>query len=258
MSMTAGFALKGYKPIIFYQSTFMQRAFDQLMHDVCFMALPILILTVRTGFSGYDSPTHHGIYDFSYLRGLPNLRILYPKDRFELERMVRDNLRCLRGGPTIIGMPYGPVDEFDKQVLVESPESFAQAQVVSSGTDMLLITVGHKYGVAREVVQRLKNEGIDCGLINLRYIKPLPEDQPTGCSLTCVPKVVSLEESVMDGGVGSALAGVILDRNLKCELLRLGIPCTFVEPGSNQELCKAYGLDVEGALSKIRARWIET
>ena len=253
MTTTVGLALEGYKPVIFYQSTFMQRALDQLMHDVCFMNLPTLILAARSGFSGYDNPTHHGIYDFAYLRGLPNLRMMYPKDRFELARMVRDNLRDL-SGPTWIGMPYGPVDEFDEQVLAESPESFAQAEVVSMGTDLLLITVGHKYGAALGAVQRLRDEGIDCGLVNLRYLKPLPEDQ-LAALMAQVPRLVSLEEGVLDGGVGSALAALILDRNLGCELLRIGIPCQFVEPGSNEELCRVYGLDAEGVLSRIGARW---
>jgi 1-deoxy-D-xylulose-5-phosphate synthase len=132
MTMTLGFGLEGFLPIIFYQSTFMQRAFDQLIHDVCFMNFPVLILTVRTGFAGYDNPTHHGIYDFAYLRGLPNLRILYPKDCFELERMVRDNLRSL-STPTIIGMPYGTADAFDESALTEPLSSFTRAQVVYDG-----------------------------------------------------------------------------------------------------------------------------
>jgi len=112
MTMTVGFALEGCKPVVAFQSTFMQRAFDQLVHDVCFGALPTLILSVRSGFAGYDSPTHHGLYDFASWRGLPNLRVMYPKDRYEVERMVRDALRDLQG-PTIIAMPYGPVDDWD-------------------------------------------------------------------------------------------------------------------------------------------------
>jgi 1-deoxy-D-xylulose-5-phosphate synthase len=253
MTMTVGFALEGFKPVIFYQSTFMQRAFDQLLHDVCFMNLPTMILAVRSGFSGYDNPTHHGIYDFSYLFGLPNLRMTYPKDRFELQRMIRDNLNNLQG-PTWIGMPYGPVDEFDEQVLEESDQSFTQSQVVFKGTDMILITVGHKFGTAYQAVQQLRDEGIDCGLVNLRYLKPLLSDHLADM-IAQVPRVVSLEEAVLDGGVGSAIAAVILDRNLKCELLRLGIPCKFVEPGSNEELCRIYKLDAEGVLSRIRSHW---
>jgi 1-deoxy-D-xylulose-5-phosphate synthase len=253
MTMTVGFGVEGFQPVIFYQSTFMQRAFDQLLHDVCFMNLPTLILSVRSGFSGYDNPTHHGIYDFAYMRGLPNLRMLYPKDRFELERMLRYCLNDLKG-PTWIGMPYGPVDECDEQVLAESDQSLARSQVVFTGTDMLLITVGNKYNTALRAVQQLRDEGVDCGLVNLRHLKPLPSDQLSEI-MAQVPRVVTLEEAILDGGVGSAIADVILDRNLRCELLRIGIPCKFIEPGSNDELCRIYNLDAEGVLSKIRTRW---
>jgi 1-deoxy-D-xylulose-5-phosphate synthase len=253
MTMTVGFALEGYKPIIFYQSTFMQRAFDQLMHDVCYMNLPVLILAVRSGLSGYDNATHHGIYDFSYLRGLPNLQMMYPKDRFELERMIED---CLDSSnrPKWIGMPYGPVDEFEEEIYSESEKSFSQAQVLFKGSDLLMITVGHKYAAARKAAEALRNEGIDCGLVNLRYLKPLPEDQLVEL-MRSVPGVVSVEEATLSGGVGSAIAALILDRNLRCELLRIGIPDGFVEPGSNEELCKIYGLDSNGIQAKIKTRW---
>jgi 1-deoxy-D-xylulose-5-phosphate synthase len=253
MTLTLGFALGGYLPIIFYQSTFMQRAFDQLIHDVCFMNFPVLILTVRTGFAGYDNPTHHGIYDFAYLRGLPNLRILYPKDRFELERMVRDNLRSLKT-PLIISMPYGPVDEFDQSVLTENPSSFAKAQVIQDGKDLLLIAVGHKYASARKVVDALRGRNIDAGLVNLRYLKPLPEEQLLYL-ISRAKRVVTLEEGVLDGGVGSAIATLAMDNSLDCEILRIGVPCMFVEPGATSELCSIYGLDETGILEKIKNKW---
>jgi 1-deoxy-D-xylulose-5-phosphate synthase len=253
MSLTVGLALEGYKPVIAFQSTFMQRAFDQLVHDVCFTNLPTLILAVRSGFAGYDNPTHHGIYDFAYWRGLPNLRVLYPKDRFEVERMVRDNLRQLRG-PTIIAMPYGPVDEFDPDVAKESEEQFGQPQLVLGGRDMALVTVGNKYRVAREVAERLRARGVDCALVNLRYLKPLPEPALERL-FAGMPRAVSLEEGVLDGGVGSALAAFLADRRLECDLLRVGVPCRFIEAGSNDELCRLYGLDAAGVLKKITERW---
>ncbi len=253
MTMTAGFALEGCKPVIFYQSTFMQRAFDQLIHDICFMEFPTLILNVRTGFSGYDNPTHHGIYDFAYMRGLPNLRMMYPKDRFELERMVRDNLKNLTG-PTIISMPYGPVDEFDSSVLAEPLDSFQKAQEVQTGKDLLLITVGHKFRVAQEVTADLRSRGIDAGLVNLRYLKPLPEEQLLEL-MGRSRHVVTLEEGVLDGGVGSAIAALASDHAVECEILRIGLPCIFVEPGSHEELCSAYGLDATGVLREIKRRW---
>jgi 1-deoxy-D-xylulose-5-phosphate synthase len=253
LTMTVGFALERYKPVIVFQSTFMQRAFDSLVHDVCFGNLPTLILAVRSGFAGYDNPTHHGIYDFSYWRGLPNLRVMYPKDRYELERMVRTELKDMTG-PAIIAMPYGPVDEFDKAVLDEAPSAFARPQIVSPGTDMTIVAVGHKFAVAREASERLKTRGIDCGLVNLRHLKPLPEEALADI-LGKVARVVTLEEAVLDGGVGSAIAALVADRRLKCEVLRLGVPTQFVAPGSQAELLKMHGLDVDGVLKKVKEFW---
>ena len=253
MTMTVGFALEGFKPVIVFQSTFMQRAFDELVHDVCFGNLPTLILAVRSGFAGYDNPTHHGIYDFAYWRGIPNLRVLYPKDRFELERMVGDNLRDL-AGPTIIAMPYGPVDEIDRGVLDETPAAFGQPEIVLEGKDLTIVTVGHKFRVARDVADRLRQKHVSCGLVNLRYVKPLPEDA-LAAILSHVPRAVTLEEGVLEGGVGAAVAALVTDRRLACELLRLGTPCRFVEAGSNDELCRIYGLDADGVMQAVRAAW---
>jgi 1-deoxy-D-xylulose-5-phosphate synthase len=253
MTMTVGFALERYKPVVAFQSTFMQRAFDQLVHDVCFASLPTLILSVRSGFAGYDSPTHHGLYDFASWRGLPNLRVMYPKDRYEVERMVRDQLRDLQG-PTIIGMPYGPVDEWDPSVQDEPASQFARPQTVLAGKDMTIIAVGHKFKVARDAAERLRKKGIDCGLVNLRYLKPLPEDALAEI-LARAPRVVTIEEGVLDGGVGSAIAAFAADRRLKCEVLRIGAPTAFIAPGTQDELCKLTGLDLEGVLKRIREFW---
>lgn len=253
LTMTVGFAIERYKPVIVFQSTFLQRAFDSLVHDVCFGNLPTLILAVRSGFAGYDNPTHHGIYDFSYWRGLPNLRVMYPKDRYELERMVRTELREM-SGPTIIAMPYGPVDEFDRSVLDETAATFARPQVVRAGTDMTIVAVGHKFAVARQAAERMQQKGIDCGLVNLRHLKPLPEDA-LAAILGPVPKVVTLEEGVLDGGVGSAIATLVSDRRLACEVLRLGVPTQFVPPGSQDELLKIHSLDADGVLNKVREFW---
>lgn len=253
MTMTVGLALGGMKPVVAYQSTFMQRAFDQLFHDVCFMNLPILILGFRSGFAGYDNPTHHGVYDFPYLRTLPNLKILYPKDRYETERMVREQLTGL-SAPVLILMPYGPVDDFDDSVLRESRESFSTLQIVTKGKDLTLFVVGNKFAAAKQTVERLRAEGIDAGLVNLRYLKPLPE-QALLDIISATNRVVTLEEYVLDGGVGSAIAELVVDNKITKEILRIGLPVTFIEPGSNQELEKKYGLDGEGVYRQIRQRW---
>jgi len=255
MTLAAGLSLEGMKPVVFFQSTFMQRAFDQLFHDICYMDLPVLLLSVRSGLSGYDSPTHHGIYDLSYLRALPNLRILYPKDGYELERMVRDNLKTL-SGPVLVCIPYGPVDEFSKEALHEPADSFAKAEVVREGRDMLIIAVGNRFGAAKEAMRRLRWQGWDCGLVNLRYVKPLPEAQ-LAILLDQSPRVVTVEEGVLDGGVGSSIAALMADRGLRCELLRIGLPTVFVEPGPSADICSAYGIDANGILKKIKGRWHE-
>jgi 1-deoxy-D-xylulose-5-phosphate synthase len=253
LSLAVGFAVQGYKPVAFYQSTFMQRAFDQLIHDVCFMNLPILILTVRTGFAGYDNPTHHGLYDFAYQRGLPNLRTMYPKDVFELERMVRDELASL-SGPTLIAMPYGPGESIDPSVLSEPSRDFAGPERVEAGDDLLLIAVGPRFSAAREACQRLRERGVSAGLVNLRYVKPLPEARLVEW-MRRVPRVVTIEEGVLDGGIGSAIAALAMDHELDCRLLRVGVPCQFVEPGSNEELARAYRLDADGIVARIDERW---
>ncbi|MFO0688389.1 MAG: 1-deoxy-D-xylulose-5-phosphate synthase [Myxococcota bacterium] len=253
LSLAVGFAVQGRKPVAFYQSTFMQRAFDQLIHDVCFMNLPVLILTVRTGFAGYDNPTHHGIYDFAYQRGLPNLRTMYPKDVFELERMVRDELAELCG-PTLIAMPYGPGEAIDESVLHEPRAEFLEPELVESGDDLLLVAVGPRFGAAREACARLRRRGISAGLVNLRYVKPLPEARLVEW-MRRVPRVVTIEEGVLDGGIGSAIAALATDNELDCRLLRIGVPCQFVEPGSNDELARIYRLDADGIVARIDARW---
>lgn len=255
LTLAAGLALGGKKPVVAYQSTFFQRAFDQLLHDLAFLDLPALILLYRSGFAGYDNPTHHGIYDLSYLRAIPNLRLCYPKDRFEAERMVKEELAGL-AGPTAILMPYGPVDELDDSVLLETPEAFALPQVDHVGRELVVFTVGNRYRAALEAVESLRARGIDAGLVNLRYLKPLPEEFLSE-ELAGARRVVTLEEGVLEGGVGSALAALAADRGLSPEWLRIGLPCTFVQPGSNAELARLHRLDGPGVLARIAARWPE-
>lgn len=255
LTLAAGLALGGKKPVLAYQSTFFQRAFDQLMHDLCFLNRPALLLLYRSGFAGYDNPTHHGIYDLAYLRGVPNLRLCYPKDRYEAERMVREELRAL-AGPTAILMPYGPAEELDDTVLLETPESFALPEVDYIGHELVLCTVGNRYGAALEAVEALRARGVDAGLVNLRYLKPLPEAFLAE-ELRGAKRIVTLEEGVLEGGVGSALTALAADHGLLAQWLRIGLPCTFIEPGSNSELARIHRLDGPGVLERIVARWPE-
>lgn len=255
MALVAGLALGGYKPIIFYQTTFMQRAFDQLFHDVCFMNLPVMILGVRSGFAGYDSPTHHGIYDFPYLNCIPNLKIMYPKDINELERMMRYNLLHL-SQPCMILMPYGPLDDYSDIVDIskESDEDFQNAEILELEGELLIITVGNKFKTAREVRTLLQKKGIDSGLINLRYLKPLPEKQLIKI-MREYKHFVTIEEYVLEGGIGCSIACLILDNNINADLLRVGLPSMYAKPGSNEELTRLYGLDSKTIFNRIIKKW---
>jgi len=251
--MAVGRAVCGVKPVVAYQSTFLQRAFDQMFHDVCFMEKPMLLLSYRSGFAGYDNTTHHGVYDFSYLRGLPNLKILYPKDRHEAHRMVRDELHAL-AGPVLILMPYGPAADFDPSVMDETPQAFACPQVVQSATDVMIVAVGNKFAAARTAMDELRADGVDAGLMNWRYLKPLKEDFMVE-QFKNVARIVTVEEYVRDGGVGGSIAELVSDQGLSCEVLRIALPTAFIEPGSNSELEQAYGLDASGIVRQIRKRW---
>lgn len=252
VSMATGMALAGNHPVLFYQSTFLQRAFDQLIHDVCFSNQNILILTVRSGFAGYDNPTHHGIYDLSYLRCLPNIRIFYPRDAVELHEMTVLALTELKG-PVLIHMPYGPVLEWGVQRGMTSIQ-MSEPELIHDGSDALIIAVGNKVAACEEACEILLNSGIKVGLVNIRQLKPLPQPELLRL-MSDINRVITVEEGVLEGGFGSAISSFMHDNNLDADLLQIGLPCIFVEPGSNEELSEKYGLDPAGIAEKICARW---
>ncbi|QWC98975.1 1-deoxy-D-xylulose-5-phosphate synthase [Polynucleobacter paneuropaeus] len=252
VSMATGMALAGNHPVLFYQSTFLQRAFDQLIHDVCFSNQNILILTVRSGFAGYDNPTHHGIYDFSYLRCLPNIRIFYPRDAAELYEMTVLALTELKG-PVLIHMPYGPVLEGDLLRGMTAIQ-MSEPELILDGNDALIIAVGNKVAACAEACEILQNSGIKVGLVNIRQLKPLPQSELLKL-MSSVNRVITVEEGVLEGGFGSAISSFMHDNNLVADLLQIGLPCIFVEPGSNEELSIKYGLDSASIAKKIRSRW---
>lgn len=252
MSMAVGMALSGSRPVLFYQSTFLQRAFDQLIHDVCFANQNILILTVRSGFAGYDNPTHHGIYDLSYLRCLPNLQIFYPKDAHEVYAMTMLGL-TKRSGPVLIHMPYGPAGKVDL-VRGEATLAMDSPELIHPGSDGMIVTVGNKVASCDATRKLLADAGLFLGLINIRKLKPLP-DAELLAMLGSVRKVVTVEEAVLEGGFGSAVSSLLHQQGSKAELLQVGLPCAFVEAGSNAELSAKYGLDSVGIAKQILARW---
>lgn len=252
LSMCVGFSLSGQTPIIAYQSTFLQRAFDQMIHDIAFANRPCLMLSYRSGFSGYDNPTHHGIYDIAYLRPIPNLRVFYPKDRWEAQAMVRSLLEDL-DGPVLVMMPYGPADSIDSSVLDSPREEVLQPETVRPGADVAIVAVGNKVQASLDAAERLAAIGISAEVINLRQLKPLPEEALAEL-LEPFQTIATIEEAVLEGGIGSSIAAMLFAKGLnQRKLIRLGLPTRFIEAGSNIELERAYGLDGRGVADRIRS-----
>lgn len=254
IGLAVGLALRGMKPFVCYQSTFMQRAFDQIMHDIAFMNLPITLLGVRSGFAGYDSATHHGIYDLSYLRSVPNLKIFYPGTSHELKKIIE--MRVLKpDGPLLILYPYEGVRE-DEDMYHSKDPKLENAEVIYRSDTGYILSVGNTLGSAIELRQLLLNENIDFGIVNVRWINPLPKDQLLSL-LKTIKYTVTTEENVLDGGFGSSIAELIVDNELSCNLLRSGIEKSFVGPGSKNELCKETKIDADSILQNIKKRWVK-
>jgi len=254
IGLAVGLALSGLKPFVCYQSTFMQRAFDQIIHDVSFMNLPVTILGVRSGFAGFDSHTHHGIYDLSYLKSVPNLKIFYPGTSHELDKIIE-----MRGispnGPMLILYPYEGVRDNEEAYQPIEPNLEGVEIIFQSRTGYIL-SVGNTLGSAIELRKLLSIEKIDFGLVNVRWINPLPSDQLLSL-LKSIKHVVTTEENVLNCGFGSSIAELIVDNELPCKLLRSGIERSFVGPGNKDELCKETKIDADSILQSIKKRWVE-
>ncbi|MEW5895434.1 MAG: 1-deoxy-D-xylulose-5-phosphate synthase [Candidatus Omnitrophota bacterium] len=252
LGQAAGLAMAGLKPFVCYQSTFMQRAFDQLIHDVAFMNLPVTIMGVRSGFAGYDSSTHHGIYDLSYLRCIPNLKIFYPGTAYELETMIEERGKS-PDGPMLILYPYEKVRAEEDQ---EQPrdKSLKGAQVVHQSRTGYILSVGNSLGTAFKLRKLLASRNVDFGVVNIRWISPLPQEQLLSL-MKSVQYVVTLEENVLDGGFGGSIAELISDHEPGCKLLRSGIEKCFVGPGDKDDLCKEVRIDAESILKIMEQRW---
>lgn len=250
VTLAAGLAADGKHPVVALYSTFAQRAYDQLIHDVCLQNLPVTLCLDRAGLVGEDGPTHHGVFDLSYLRQMPNMTIFVPKDENELRQMLAKAVSM--DTPTAIRYPRGAglgvdiQDEF-KDIPV------GKAEIISQGGEIAFLAVGTMNSIAAQTVELLKVHGIEASLINMRFAKPLDEDLllELGRSRKLL---VTLEENVLAGGFGSAVAEFLLDHDLPAGLLRFGLPDAFVEQGSRQELLSQTGLEPEAIADKVMAR----
>ncbi len=253
----AGLAMAGMRPVVAVYSTFLQRAYDQILHDVCLQKLPVVFAVDRAGLVGEDGPTHHGVFDVSFLGMMPNMTVLAPKD----ERELRDMLHFALGheGPVAVRYPKGEGTGVDLAAPVETLvygrgvlERPVDRLRAGAGDDAAILAVGPMVGVALEAAARLEREGWSVMVGNPRFLKPLDEALLGLAAST--GRVFTLEEHVLRGGFGSAVADWLADRareRVACR--RIGIPDAFVEHGSREVLREQLGLTPEGVARRVRA-----
>lgn len=250
LSMAAGIARSGGYPIIFYQSTFLQRAYDQLIHDVCFSNDNVLILAVRSGFAGYDNPTHHGIYDQSYLKGIPNLKMFYPTNGQHLYEIIKELIKNPIG-PVCVFMPYGNQEEGSLLSDIPLPSDLLESHEITSGQTGLVITTGNKIKDCLEASRILEKDDISIKIVNINKLKPLNTEYLSKL-MKAYNNIFSVEENVGEGGLGESLSSIIVKNSIKSSLTSFSLPNVFVQGGSTDELSALYELDAPSIAIKIK------
>ena len=249
VTFAAGLALEGMKPVVAIYSTFLQRAYDQVHQDVCLQNLPIVFALDRGGVVGEDGPTHHGLFDFSYLRHIPNLIVMAPKDENEFQHMIRTAIECPK--PVAFRYPRGKgigVKMDDESHSIE----IGKGEILKEGEDVLILAIGSTVYPALHASEQLEKDGVHAAVINTRFLKPLDEE------LLCLwanrtRRVVTVEENVLQGGFGSAVLELFQERGLfSIKVRRLGIPDLFVENGSQSFLRSKYGIDSNSIVEEVR------
>ncbi len=253
VTFAAGLALEGLLPVCAIYSTFLQRAFDQLIHDVALPNLHVVFALDRGGLVGEDGPTHQGQFDLSYLRLIPNFTVMAPKDENELQHLLYTALKL--SGPAALRYPRGngvgaPLDSEFQEI------PLGKAEILREGKDLLVLAAGPLVYEALKAAETLEKQGVSVAVVNARFIKPL--DEELICELSSqFPKVVTLEENTLWGGFGSAVAELLSDRRIPTPLLRIGLPDRFIEHGSPAILREKYGLLAEKLAPRFLA-FLET
>ena len=249
VTFAAGLALEGMKPVVAIYSTFLQRAYDQVVQDVCLQNLPVVFALDRGGIVGEDGPTHHGLFDFSYLRHIPNLVIMVPKDEEEFRHMIKTAVEC--SVPVAFRYPRGRGVGVKRDGPLRSID-IGRAEVLREGEGVLIVAIGSTVYPSLRAAERLEAEGIRAAVINSRFLKPLDGE------LLCdwarrTGRVVTVEENVLPGGFGSAVLELLQERGLfSVSVRRLGIPDLFVEHGSQSLLRAKYGIDEDGIFRAVK------
>ncbi len=239
-------ATRGYRPVCAIYSTFLQRAFDPIVHDVCLQKLPVLFAMDRAGLSGDDGPTHHGLFDIAYLRGIPEIVLMSPRDEDELADMLKTALEL--PGPSAIRYPRGAVAGVQRK---PEPQALAigKAEILADGSDVAILGLGPMISLAQGLAATLARDGYSAALINPRFIKPIDREMLQRYASRVA--FVTFEDHVKMGGFGSAVVEALEEMGLAVPVVRIGWPDQFIEHGKVDALRARYGLTVEAAYAQV-------
>ncbi len=248
VTFAAGLSCRGLRPVVAVYSTFLQRAYDGIVHDVCLQKLPVTFALDRGGLVGEDGPTHHGAFDLSYLRHIPNLVFMVPRDEAELRRAMVTALS--HDGPFAFRYPRGRGEGVAADG-VATPVPIGRGEPLRSGADGVIVAVGPMVRQSLLAAKRLDREGIRLGVVDARFVKPL-DGELLAASARETGLVVTVEENALQGGFGSAVMELMEERGLTPKFLRIGLPDRYVEHGGKAELYAACGLDADGIARRVR------
>lgn len=245
VTFSAGLAVGGYKPYFAVYSTFLQRAYDQIVHDVCMQNLPVTFAIDRAGIVGPDGETHHGVFDIAYLRHMPNITIMSPKDCKEMEQML--DLTLQMDSPCAIRYPRGIEDNFTANI---NPVSQGKSEVLLNGEHAAIIAEGRMVKTAYQACQQLKAKGISITLVNVRFIKPLDDEM-----LIKIANehsiIFTLEDGILSGGMGSGILEYYNKKNIKANVNVFAFDDKFITHGEVEELQKIHEMDADGVAAKV-------
>lgn len=250
VTFAAGLAADGLKPVVAIYSTFLQRGFDQIIHDVCLQNLPVVFAVDRAGVVGSDGPTHHGVFDISYLRQIPDLVVTAPKDENELQHLLYSALQY--NMPTAVRYPRGsgcgvPLDQIMQFIPLATAEILRSAE-----SGIAIFAVGNMVQTSIAAAEILAQSGVEVSVVNIRFIKPL--DKKTLLSFSNGTAIFTVEDNALQGGFGTALLELLEEEGgMETPVIRLGYPDNFIEQGEQSQLYERYGLTPAGIAASIKS-----
>lgn len=249
VTFAAGMATQGIIPVVAIYSTFLQRGFDQIIHDVALQKLHVVFVLDRAGLVGADGPTHHGVFDLAYLRLIPGMVVMAPKDEAELRDMLFTAVEY-KDGPIAIRYPRGLALGVELKTGFRLIE-IGKAENLIGGEDVALLALGSMVDYSLKAAKKLKEQGISCEVINMRFAKPLDTGM-LDLVASKFQKIITLEENNLPGGFGSAIAEYFINKNYKNDIVIIGLPDKFVDHGTQEELHHILGIDPAGIAERIK------